>query len=200
MRTFLGTVVAVLAFVVTLPGQQAVRKFTFDDFSRLKRVSDPQFSPDGASLLVVISTPNLDENRHVASIHRVEVASGKSQVIVNGEKAIGVSFPRWAPDGQQLSYLATVRHERPAEASGLRRLEPRRRGQADHDRTERRAADRVVARQPDDRIRDRRRAREEAGLPAMERLVRSPAQRQLPHDRHAAADARVDGAGGRRRR
>ncbi len=108
MRTFLGTVVAVLAFVVTLPGQQAVRKFTFDDFSKLKRVSDPQFSPDGASLLVVISTPNLDENRHVASIHKVEVASGKSQVIVSGEKAIGVSFPRWAPNGQQLSYLATV--------------------------------------------------------------------------------------------
>ena len=125
MRRFLGTVVAVLAFVVTLPGQQAVRSFTFDDFSRLKRVADPQFSPDGVVAPVVISTPNLDENRHVASIHRVDVSSGKSQVIVNGEKAISVSFPRWAPNGQQIAYLATVPTTGQAEASGFRGLEPR---------------------------------------------------------------------------
>jgi len=108
MRTFLGTIVGLLALVVTLPGQQAVRRFTFDDFSRVKRVADPQFSPDGSSLAVVISTPNLEENRHVASIQTVDVASGNSQVLVNGEKAIAVSFPRWSPDGRQIAYLANV--------------------------------------------------------------------------------------------
>ena len=108
MRTLIGTVVAVLAFVVTVPGQQAVRRFSFDDFSRLKRVADPQFSPDGSSLAVLISAPNLDENRHVASLHTVDVASGTLHVIVSGEKAIAVSFPRWSPNGQQIAYLATV--------------------------------------------------------------------------------------------
>jgi len=108
MKTMFATLVTVLALVISLPAQQAVRRFTFDDFSRVKRVADPQFSPDGNSLVVVVSTPNLDENRYMGSLHRVDVASGKSQVLVNGEKAIGVSFPRWAPSGQQIAYLATV--------------------------------------------------------------------------------------------
>src|SRR5262245_7645025 len=108
MKTVVGTAVAVLAFVATLPATQAVRRFTFDDFSRVKRVADPQFAPDGASVAVVVSTPNLDENRHVASLQRIEISTGTSQVIVNGDKAIAVSFPRWSPDGQQIAYLANV--------------------------------------------------------------------------------------------
>jgi len=97
-----------LALVVTLPAQQAVRRFTFDDFSRVARVAEPQFSPDGNALAVIVHTPNLDENRYMASLLKVDVASSKSQVLVNGEKAISVSFPRWAPSGQQIAYLATV--------------------------------------------------------------------------------------------
>src|SRR5688572_10405569 len=99
MKTMFATLVTVLALVVSLPAQQTVRRFTFDDFSKVSRVADPQFSPDGNSLVVVVSTPNLDENRYMASLHRVDIASGKPQVLVNGEKAISVSFPRWAPSG-----------------------------------------------------------------------------------------------------
>jgi dipeptidyl aminopeptidase/acylaminoacyl peptidase len=108
MKVLTATAAAVLAFVTTLPAAQVVRRFTLDDFSRVKRVADPQFAPDGASVAVVISAANLDENRYVASLERIEIASGKSQVLVNGDKAIAVSFPRWSPDGQHIAYLATV--------------------------------------------------------------------------------------------
>ncbi len=104
-----ATVVALLALAAGLPADQgAGRRFGFDDFSRVKRVSDPQFSPDGAAIAYVVSTPDLDENRHVASLHRVDVATGRGELLVDGDKHIAVSFPRWAPDGRSIAFLATV--------------------------------------------------------------------------------------------
>ena len=104
----LVTCVAVLALVVSLPAQQAVRRFTFDDFSKVKRVADPQFSPDGQSISIIVSEPNLDEDRYFASIAVVDIATSKMTKIVDGAKAVGVTFQRWAPNGQQIAYLATV--------------------------------------------------------------------------------------------
>jgi dipeptidyl aminopeptidase/acylaminoacyl peptidase len=110
MKTILATCIALLAFVVSVPAQQsaAVRRFTFDDFSKVKRVSDPQFSPDGSTIAVIVSEPNLDEDRHMASVAVVDIATGKLTTLVDGAKAISVSFERWAPSGQQIAYLANV--------------------------------------------------------------------------------------------
>jgi dipeptidyl aminopeptidase/acylaminoacyl peptidase len=114
-KTFLATVVVVLALVVAVPARQSAqpsaqsaRRFGFDDFSRVKRVADPQFSPDSRTIVVIVSTPNLDENRHMAALHKVEIASGRMTQLVSGDKYIGVSFPRWAPSGSHVAFLATV--------------------------------------------------------------------------------------------
>ena len=107
-KTILATCVAVLALVVALPARQAVRRFTFDDFSKVKRVADPQFSPDGKSIAIIVSEPNLDEDRYVASLVLVDIATSKTTTLVDGAKAISVSFERWAPNGQEIGYLATV--------------------------------------------------------------------------------------------
>jgi len=90
--------VALVTFVAAVPANQAVvRRFGFDDFSKVKRVSDPQFSADGSTLAYLVSTPNLDENRHVSSLHRMPVSGGNSQLVVDGAKYVSVSFPRWSP-------------------------------------------------------------------------------------------------------
>ena len=120
-KLLLATCVAVLTFVVVLPANQAVvRRFGFDDFSKVKRVSDPQFSPDGSALVYVVSTPNLDENRHMASLHRMAVAGGTAQLLVDGTKYVSVSFP----DGRQRSSHRVSLDRacsRPARVADLRR-------------------------------------------------------------------------------
>ena len=115
MKTRIAAVFAgVLAFVAVLPAQQApaassARRFTFDDFSRVRRVAEPQFSPDGKSLAYIVATPNVDENRHMASLYRTEIDdNNRPRLLVDGEKFVGVSFPRWSPNGQQIAFLATV--------------------------------------------------------------------------------------------
>jgi dipeptidyl aminopeptidase/acylaminoacyl peptidase len=107
-KLLLATCVALVTFVAAVPANQAVvRRFGFDDFSKVKRVSDPQFSPDGSTLAYLVSTPNLDENRHVSSLHRMPVSGGNSQLVVDGAKYVSVSFPRWSPNGQQIAFLST---------------------------------------------------------------------------------------------
>src|SRR5688500_19122172 len=66
-------------------------------------------SPVGKSLVNIVSTPNFNENRHMASLFRTEVdSSSRPRQLVDGQKFVSVSFPRWSPDGQQIAFLATV--------------------------------------------------------------------------------------------
>jgi dipeptidyl aminopeptidase/acylaminoacyl peptidase len=106
MRSIFGTVVVTLAFVVALPARQAGHRFGLDEFSRVARVADPQFSPDGKSIAVVISHPNLEEDRYDPDLVIVQVASKAQKLLVTG--LVGLSSPRWAPDGQKLAFLANA--------------------------------------------------------------------------------------------
>ena len=108
----LGFLVTVLLATVTLPAAQspssspATRRFGLDDFSKVVRVSDPQISPDGKSVAVVISKANLDENRYEPDIVLVDIASGSQKKLVTG--MLGVTSPRWSPDGQQIAFMAST--------------------------------------------------------------------------------------------
>ena len=105
--------VVVLLAVATLPAAQnqaasspATRRFTLDDFSRVVRVSEPQISPDGKSIAAVISKANLDENRYEPELVIVDVASGAQRKLVTG--MLGVTSPRWSPNGQTLAFMANT--------------------------------------------------------------------------------------------
>ncbi|WP_345053316.1 S9 family peptidase [Hymenobacter glaciei] len=95
-----------LALLLLLgPGlSQAQRRFELADISRLVNVSDPQLSPDGKSILVVVSGPNLSANRNEAEVVLVDVASGRQRVLIGGRPT--VKQPRWSPTGDRLAFLA----------------------------------------------------------------------------------------------
>lgn len=98
-----------LALVVSfsaLSDAPPARKLDLDDLARLVRVSDPQPSPDGRSVVLVVSRVNAAENRHDANLVLVDVASGATRVLTRDRR--GVRHPRFSPSGDRLAFLAQV--------------------------------------------------------------------------------------------
>jgi dipeptidyl aminopeptidase/acylaminoacyl peptidase len=76
----------------------------FSDRARIVNVSDPQIAPDGKQVAVVVSRPNVKENRNDTDIALVDVASGATRTVTFERR--GVAQPRWSPDGARLAFLA----------------------------------------------------------------------------------------------
>jgi dipeptidyl aminopeptidase/acylaminoacyl peptidase len=106
MRKLLFTALGVFLVGAALPAQPVTRRFTLDDFSKVARVSDPQFAPDGKSIAVVVSRPNLDEDRYDPELTVVDVTTRTSHTIVKG--LTGLNFERWSPDGTTFAFLANA--------------------------------------------------------------------------------------------
>lgn len=90
--------------VVTLIANAA--KFDVDTPSKIVRVGDPQLSPDGKWIAVIVSRANLEENRSDSEIVLIDVATKGQRVLTQGRR--GLAQPRWTPGGDGLAFLATV--------------------------------------------------------------------------------------------
>ncbi len=79
------------------------RPITVDDLFALKRVADPQVSPDGKQVAYQVTTVNLDANTTSTALW-VAAADGKTpprQVTNSGKRD---AHPRWSPDGTKLLF------------------------------------------------------------------------------------------------
>ncbi len=81
-------------------------RFGIEHVSKLVRVTDPQISPDGKSIVAVVARPNYEENRYDADLVLIDVATAKQRVLTHDRR--GVTVPRWSPSGDRLAFLATV--------------------------------------------------------------------------------------------
>lgn len=112
MRSVTRSFLVLACMATALPAQQPARLFDLDAFSRVARVSDPQISPDGKSVTVVVSRPNLDADRYDPELVQVDLASGKQKTLVTG--LVGLTNARFSPDGSTIAFLASVGATGPA--------------------------------------------------------------------------------------
>ena len=82
----------------------AQKKFELNDMDKLYTLTDPQISPDGKSVLIVVSKPDTTTNKNKSFIYKVDVESGAAQQLTF-ERTL-VSYPRWSPSGNAIAFIA----------------------------------------------------------------------------------------------
>jgi dipeptidyl aminopeptidase/acylaminoacyl peptidase len=101
--------VAIAALLTLLPmtarAQDSARRLvTVDDFLAVKRVSNPQISPDGRWVAYVVSSSSLKDDKSESQIWMAPLDGGEA-IPMTG-KGSSASSPRWSPDGKYLGFLA----------------------------------------------------------------------------------------------
>ncbi len=92
-------------FSQALQGSAETKSITFDDFIRIKRVSDPQVSPNGDLIAFVVTEMDKEKNTSNSDIWIVPVSGGKPWQLASSPKA---DFsPRWSPDGEEIAFIST---------------------------------------------------------------------------------------------
>jgi dipeptidyl aminopeptidase/acylaminoacyl peptidase len=96
---------AVIALLAPREGAaQLQRKVELNDVLRLRTVSDPQISPDGAWVAYTVSAADTVEDKANSDIWMVSW-DGSRQVRLTSSKA-NEHAPRWSPDGRYLGFLS----------------------------------------------------------------------------------------------
>src|SRR5437763_16824335 len=103
---------ALLVLTFTLPTlAQAKHPFTFDEMMKLKRVGDPQVSPDGRWVIFSAVDVDLEANTKTPHIWIVPLARGAADASSARERILIADQdgdpPRWAPDGKRFAFLST---------------------------------------------------------------------------------------------
>lgn len=78
------------------------RAYTIEDLLKVRRVSDPQISPDGRLVAFTVGDVNFDANRIVTHIYVVPVAGGNVKQLTSGDRS--ATSPRWSADGKKIAF------------------------------------------------------------------------------------------------
>ena len=80
------------------------RHIELSDLAKIVSVSDPQISPDGKTIVVVVGRQNLEQDRTDRELVQVDVSSGAQHALTYERKTAGSL--RWSPSGDRLAFTA----------------------------------------------------------------------------------------------
>jgi dipeptidyl aminopeptidase/acylaminoacyl peptidase len=111
---FLGILALLLALAASGQAMAQSRKIELGDLQKIVNVSSPAISPDGKSIVIIVSRVNWDEDRYDSQLVLVDIATGAQRQLTNIRK--GLDSPRWSPSGDRLAFLAEAGEEKQAAA------------------------------------------------------------------------------------
>lgn len=96
----------IMAMALACPPAQAqdLRPFGIEDIPAVRKVSDPQVSPDGQWVAYTVRETDLPADRNVTQIWMVSW-DGRQQIQMT-HGFTSANSPKWSPDGRLLSFLA----------------------------------------------------------------------------------------------
>ena len=102
MKRSVAVLAVLFSFTSVLTAQ---RPFNFDDMMLIRRVSDPQLSPDGRTIAFVIGDVDKSANRTVNHIYTIPADQPNSIPKQFTTGTPSASAPRWSPDGRLIAYI-----------------------------------------------------------------------------------------------
>lgn len=103
MKRFVIAISVLVIVFVSVVAAQDDHRFTIEELLKVRRLADPQVSPDGRQVAFVIGDVNFDGNRVVNHIYLLPLAGGDIKQLTSGEGS--ASAPRWSPDGKKIAYV-----------------------------------------------------------------------------------------------